>query len=59
MSCNYAGTFDDCPSCHSSEVKRIRRVSGYLEDLSHFGKGKKLEEQRRQVNPFTRACNRE
>lgn len=59
MSCNYAGTFDDCPSCHSSEVKRIRRVSGYLEDLLHFGKGKKLEEQRRQVNPFTRACNRE
>lgn len=54
LDCKHAGTFDVCPNCKSSHIKRIRRVSGYLEDLSNFGKGKRLEEQRRQINPLTR-----
>ena len=49
-SCSCVGTFDECPQCHSNEVKRIRRVSGYLEDLSHFTKGKTSEAERRKSN---------
>lgn len=41
--CGHVGTFDNCPECGSDDVLRIRRVSGYLEDLSHFTSGKKAE----------------
>ncbi|PEQ91715.1 hypothetical protein CN481_15615 [Bacillus sp. AFS006103] len=50
--CGTNGTFDTCSGCDSQNIMRIRRVSGYLEDLSYFGKGKTLEEKNRKVNPI-------
>ena len=44
--CNYCGnmgTFDKCNRCGSNDIKRIRRVSGYLEEVSYFTEGKKAE----------------
>jgi ribonucleoside-triphosphate reductase len=48
--CGHHGTFDDCPECGSQDIDRIRRVSGYLENLSEFSVGKKHEEARRRAN---------
>lgn len=48
--CGNIGTFDSCSRCGSDDIKRIRRVSGYLEDLQYFTEGKKAEEQRRRSN---------
>lgn len=41
--CNTYGTFDKCHLCNSQNIKRIRRVSGYLEDADGFTNGKKAE----------------
>lgn len=48
--CGYTGIFDDCPSCGSSNITRIRRVSGYLELLDGFTNGKKNEVRSRKNN---------
>lgn len=48
--CGHHGTFDDCPACGSQDIDRIRRVSGYLENLSEFSVGKKFEESQRRAN---------
>ncbi len=48
--CGNVGTFDTCQECGSTDIKRIRRVSGYLEDLSYFTDGKKAEEKHRLSN---------
>ena len=48
--CGHHGTFDDCPECGSKDIDRIRRVSGYLENLSEFSVGKKHEEACRRAN---------
>ncbi len=48
--CGTSGVFDECPKCHSKEITRIRRVSGYLEILDGFTKGKKAEEKNRRKN---------
>lgn len=32
-----------CPKCKSSNIRRLRRVSGYLAEVDRFVKGKKLE----------------
>jgi len=48
--CGYKGIFDKCPKCNSDEIIKIRRVSGYLEILSFFTKGKKMEVKRRMIN---------
>lgn len=48
--CKTIGTFDNCPKCNSNNIKRIRRVSGYLEDLNYFTEGKKAEESFRKPN---------
>ena len=48
--CNHKGTFDVCPVCGSEDIKRIRRVSGYLEDIDHFTRGKTREVQIRTAN---------
>ena len=53
--CGYTGTFDACDRCGSDDILRIRRVSGYLEDLSHFTKGKKAEAGERAANPLRSA----
>ena len=39
-----------CPKCKSKDITRIRRVSGYLEILDGFTKGKKAEEKNRRKN---------
>lgn len=41
--CGKVGTFDRCNCCGSLDIKRIRRVSGYLEETSYFTDGKKAE----------------
>ena len=48
--CGASGVFDECPVCQSKEITRIRRVSGYLEILDGFTKGKKNEEKNRRAN---------
>ena len=48
--CGASGVFDECPVCKSKEITRIRRVSGYLEILDGFTKGKKNEEKNRRAN---------
>ena len=48
--CGTSGVFDECPKCHSKEITRIRRVSGYLEVLDGFTAGKKAEEKNRKSN---------
>ena len=49
-SCGGKGIFDRCPSCGSKDVIRVRRVSGYLEILDFFTKGKKKEVAKRRKN---------
>lgn len=48
--CGVSGVFDVCPKCHGKNITRIRRVSGYLEILDGFTKGKKAEEKNRRKN---------
>ena len=48
--CGASGVFDTCPLCGSKQITRIRRVSGYLEILDGFTKGKKNEEKNRRKN---------
>ena len=48
--CGTTGVFDSCPKCGSTNITRIRRVSGYLEILDGFTKGKKAEEKNRRKN---------
>ncbi len=48
--CNTSGVFDTCPKCKSNNITRIRRVSGYLEILDGFTKGKKNEVKARRAN---------
>jgi len=48
--CGTTGVFDICPKCKSNNITRIRRVSGYLEILDGFTKGKKNEVKARRAN---------
>ena len=48
--CNSSGIFNICPKCGGKDITRIRRVSGYLEILDGFTKGKKAEEKNRRSN---------
>ncbi len=48
--CKASGVFDECPCCGSKNITRIRRVSGYLEILDGFTRGKKAEEKNRRRN---------
>lgn len=48
MCCGYTGEFDECPICGCKDVKRLRRITGYLtSDVNHFNKGKRQEESQR------------
>ncbi len=49
-SCGETGTFDGCPKCGGNNIHRVRRVSGYLEDLEFFTVGKKAEVAYRKPN---------
>jgi len=59
QSCGEMGTFEDCPKCRGKDILRIRRVSGYLENLDYFTPGKKAEERRRRPNAFIHEPRRE
>jgi ribonucleoside-triphosphate reductase len=48
--CGNEGVFDKCTKCGSKNIKRIRRVSGYLEITDYFTSGKKHEFVKRQDN---------
>lgn len=48
--CNFKGVFDVCPKCNGENITRIRRVSGYIEILDYFTKGKKNEVKNRTRN---------
>ena len=48
--CGASGVFDICPVCEGKNITRIRRVSGYLEILNGFTKGKKNEVKTRKEN---------
>lgn len=48
--CGRDGTFDTCPHCGSNDILRLRRVSGYLENMAYFTEGKKAEARRRKAN---------
>jgi len=50
MDCGNRGTYDTCDKCGSNKIKRIRRVSGYLEDSDFFTNGKKAEVAHREPN---------
>lgn len=50
LDCGITGTFDTCSNCGSANIKRIRRVSGYLEELDFFTPGKKAEVAHRKPN---------
>lgn len=54
--CGEQGTFDDCPNCGSNDIFRIRRVSGYLEELDFFTPGKKAETTQRRPNDCVNKC---
>ncbi len=49
--CDYMSIFNNnCDKCNSSNIKRIRRVSGYLEIQDFFTKGKYYESKKRKSN---------
>lgn len=50
--CKAVGIFNDCIKCGSKQITRVRRVSGYLEELTNFGLGKKNEEGNRTENVY-------
>lgn len=54
--CGELGTFDNCPKCGSKDIFRIRRVSGYLEELEFFTAGKKAELGHRRPNACINNC---
>ena len=42
--CDYVGKIlQQCPCCKSRNIRRLRRVSGYLAEVDQFVKGKKFE----------------
>lgn len=45
LNCGQTGEIDnECPSCNSNEIERLRRVTGYLtSDYRNFNKGKQEE----------------
>lgn len=44
-SCGYSGIIDEdeCPECKSTEIRRIRRITGYLSTIDRFNDAKKAE----------------
>ncbi|WP_273381110.1 anaerobic ribonucleoside-triphosphate reductase [Symbiobacterium thermophilum] len=42
--CGQVGLIESsCPSCGSSDISRVRRITGYLAELSNFNEAKKAE----------------
>jgi ribonucleoside-triphosphate reductase len=44
VACGYHGVIDDqCPSCGSADIRRIRRITGYLSTVDRFNDAKRAE----------------
>ncbi len=45
MSCSYTGVInkDECPMCGSIDIKRVRRITGYLSTVERFNDAKQAE----------------
>jgi ribonucleoside-triphosphate reductase len=44
LDCSYHGVIDDeCPSCGSQHIRRIRRITGYLSTVDRFNDAKQSE----------------
>lgn len=43
--CGYSGIIEtaDCPACESPDIRRIRRITGYLSTIDRFNDAKKAE----------------
>ena len=42
--CHYMGVMpDDCPRCHSEDITRVRRITGYFSTIDRFNDAKKKE----------------
>lgn len=43
--CSYTGVInsDDCPMCSSDDIKRVRRITGYLSTVDRFNDAKRAE----------------
>lgn len=51
--CGQSGLFDDtCPSCGSSDIRRVRRITGYLSTVDRFNDAKvsELRDRRAHLN---------
>jgi ribonucleoside-triphosphate reductase len=53
--CGFQGKIEDaCPNCHSTDIYRIARVTGYLStDVSHFNEGKQAEVKDRVTHDYS------
>jgi ribonucleoside-triphosphate reductase len=53
LDCAYHGVIDDeCPSCGSQHIRRIRRITGYLSTVDRFNDAKQSELRDRKVHSF-------
>lgn len=45
LACSHRGVFpeDECPACGSAEIKRVRRITGYLSTVDRFNDSKVAE----------------
>jgi ribonucleoside-triphosphate reductase len=44
MGCFHSGIIEEeCPSCGSTQIRRIRRITGYLSTVDHFNDAKQAE----------------
>lgn len=51
LSCSNRGIIQDqCPVCGSSDIRRIRRITGYLSTVDRFNDAKKEELEHRRVH---------
>jgi ribonucleoside-triphosphate reductase len=42
--CGFSGVIDaECPICSSSDIRRIRRITGYLSTVDRFNDAKRAE----------------
>ena len=49
--CGYRGIFpEDCPSCGSGEIRRVRRITGYLSTVDRFNDAKQAELKNRRAH---------
>ncbi len=50
-SCGHSGVFaDGCPNCGGTDIRRIRRITGYLSTADRFNEAKRAELGHRRVN---------